>query len=153
MKVVYGLEEYISFDTPLLRMVICDIHKRVLHTTSEIIYNKKTFHLHLTSKKSSLLSPSPSALAAMHLYLPRCSFLTLCSTRDWLEMITPAEALLKKARPSNSHVSSPMGGLARMVHSMYTSLPSLMVEYLMLAPKWRVTSGGTAGEIGIDWSF
>ncbi|GIY25009.1 hypothetical protein CDAR_230511 [Caerostris darwini] len=79
----------------------------------------------------------------MHLYFPLCSFFTFCKTRDWFEMITPAEALLKKGLFSNNHVSSAIGGFARIVHSMYTSFPSLMVEYLMLAPKCSWTSGGT----------
>ncbi|KAE8752475.1 hypothetical protein FOCC_FOCC000597 [Frankliniella occidentalis] len=56
--------------------------------------------------------------------------------------MTPADTLCCSSRPAWNQARRYALGLARMLHSKYTSSPSLMSLGLRLAPMRSVTTGG-----------
>ena len=102
--------------------------------------------LHLTLRSMVSLRESPSMLNAMHWYRPLCCRRTFCRTSDWFVTIIPDDWDVSRGLLSKSHKTSLIHGLALMWHSRYTSLPSRMLSFWMLAPKLRLTCGATDGK-------
>jgi hypothetical protein len=59
--------------------------------------------LHLTSRETGLLSPSPSRLLPTQVYKPARDLVTDCKTKLWLLTIVPTLALLYSVMPCNSN--------------------------------------------------
>ena len=108
---------------------------------SASFHHKSYNYLHSTRRKKSELRPNPTRFRAVHQYFPRRDFLTLCNTKDWLLIITPDDGSLKSAFPSKYQETSVTHGLALMMHSKYTSVPSRIELASILAPNSIFTSG------------
>lgn len=61
--------------------------------------NFHKFCLHWISNSAWLLSPSPSALLAMHVYWPICDLRTFVITKLWFEIIIPSLNVFDKSLP------------------------------------------------------
>lgn len=55
------------------------------------VFALSIFHLHLTSKYTSLLPTVPCGFVARHMYWPCVAFAMPCSTSVWLVMIMPRD--------------------------------------------------------------